>query len=564
MTRAKQWLRRCGLATLLAVTSATGCTKSTDQVAAQALADPAVQALLRKIPADTPYAIVSFGGSVRPLVEKIYKGMAPLVDKLGPMMDAAPISGESGPLLKAILAEVKGVLQEGGIDRLGIDVDGRYAVYGIGGMPAFRWSLKNPPALRDMFARIQQGGGVTIPTCKLGDVEYWCGGPAEFKVAAAIVGDELVFGVAPTALADRIFGILLGTSAPERSLADSPKLKEIMSRWDLGRFNVGFVDSRVITEAFLGEGDPLNRDVLAALAPDLPARWPQISAVCKDEIRALAGVAPLVVFGTEALGADGFESVIGIELRSDVAADLRALRTSVPGLSKELRQEALFAMGAGADVGKAIELALREAQEVLKSPYQCEHLTGLNRAAEEIAKGASESIPKFVPHIRGGNLVLQELKLSGFLPTTLQGYLVVATTDPRGLYEAIRADQAAVGAYEFSDDGKVRTLPDGTIPLVNGIAYGAQAGRGFALAIGSGSESTVGKLLAAPDVKDPPLAVFAYNLGRIMNDLSPLMQMSGQPDITAMLDVYKMFGPSGYEMYAEDRGLVFRAGMTLQ
>jgi hypothetical protein len=431
-------------------------------------------------------------------------------------------------------------------------------------MPAFRWSLKDPQALRDMLGRIQQAGQVTIPTCKLGDVEYWCGGDSKAKVAAAIVDKELVLGFAPAALSDRIFAILLGTSAPERSMADAPKLKEVMARWDLGRFNVGFVDARVITEAFLGEGDPLNRDVLAAIAPDVANKWPTITPVCKDEIRSLAGIAPMVVFGTEALGADGFESVIGVELRSDVAQDLRALRASVPGLSKELRTESLFAMGAGADVGKAIELALREAQEVLKSPYQCPELSELNRAAEEVAKGASESIPKFVPHIKGGSLVLQELKLSGFLPTTLQGYAVLATGEPRGLYEALRADKPEVAGYEFSDDGKVRTVADGAVPFVNGIAYGAQSGQGFVLAIGGGSEATVGKLLSAPAVKDPPLAVFAYNLGRIMNDLAPLMSMSGQPDITAMLDVYKMFGPSGYELYAEDRGLVFRAGMTLQ
>lgn len=272
----------------------------------------------------------------------------------------------------------------------------------------------------------------------------------------------------------------------------------------------------------------------------------------------------MMVFGTEALGAEGFESVIGIELRSDVAQDLRGLRAAVPGLSKELRQEALFAMGAGVDVGKAIELGLREAQEVLKSPYQCPELSGLNRAAEEVAKGAAESIPKFVPHIRGGSFVLQDLKMSGFLPTTLQGYAVLATADPRGIYEAIRAESNALAAYEFSDDGKVKTLADGTVPFVNGIAYGAQEGRGFALAVGSGSEAAVGKLLAATEVKDPPLAVFAYNLGRMMGDLGSLMTMSGQPDLAALMDVYKMFGPSGYEVYAEDRGLVFKAGMSLQ
>ena len=74
----------------------------------------------------------------------------------------------------------------------------------------------------------------------------------------------------------------------------------------------------------------------------------------------------------------------------------------------------------------------------------------------------------------------------------------------------------------------------------------------------------MGKLLAAPEVKDPPLALFAYDVGRIMQSLEPLMALAGQPELVTMLDAYKMFGPSGYEMYAEDRGLVFKMGMTLK
>lgn len=563
-----RWPIGCGrsavLATVLAVSTAAGCTKSNDQVAAQVLADPAVAAMLRKIPADTPYAFVSFGGSSRAMVEKIYKGMGPLVERIGPMIDSVPLTGESAPLLRALITEFKGMVADGGIDRTGVDVDGRFALYGIGGLPAIRWSLKDPQALRDMLGRIQQSGGVQIPICKLGEAEYWCGGSDKLKIAAAIVSDELVLGVAPAVLSDRVFEMLFGKTAPERSLADSPKLKDLMGAWGLGRISVGFIDARVITEALLGEGDPLNKDVLAALAPDLANKWPQITPVCKDEMRALVAIAPMLVFGAESMGAEGFESMFAIELRSDVAQDLRALRAPVPGLSTELRQQAMFAMGAGADVGKAIALAMRKAQEVLNSPYQCPELADLNRAAEELSKGAAESVPKWVPGLRGGSLVLNDVKLSGFLPTSIDAHLVLATTDPRGLYEAIRESTPLAATYEFSDDGKVKTLPDGTVPFVNGIAYGAQEGRGFALAIGAGSEATVGKLLAAPEVKDPPLMLFAYDLGRMMQGLEPLMALAGQPELTAMLDVYKMFGPSGYEMYAEDRGLVFKMGMALK
>lgn len=548
---------------MLAVTGAAGCTKSNEQVAAAALADPALQALLSKIPADTPYLVVTAGdGSIRPMIEKMYKGMGPLFDKLGPMIDGMKLDGESGPLIRAILQEFKALTQEGGIDRLGIDFDGRHVIYGIGVLPATRWALKDPQAVRDLLGRIQQGGGVTIPVCKLGDAEYWCGEAGPVKIGAAIVSNELVLGFAPASMADKVFELLFGKTAPERSLADSSKLRELMTRWELGKHSVGYVDARVITESLLGEGDPLNKEVLAALSPKLAEEWPKLTQVCKDEVRGLVGVAPLLVFGAEAISAEGFESVFGVELRSDIAQEFKSLRASVPGLTKELRQDALFAMGGGADVGKAIEVVLRKAGEVRSSPYQCPELAKLNELAQKVGQDTS-AIPKWVPQLRGANLVLTDLKMSGFLPTSINAYGVLATGDPRGVYEAIRAESPQVSAYEFSDDGTVHKVPDGTVPFVNGIAYGAKAGVGFAVAIGEDSEKKVSSLLAGGEVKDPPLALFAYDLGKIMGLLEPVMGMAGQPDLTALMGVYKMFGPAGYEVYADDRGLVFKAGMKL-
>lgn len=564
MMRAKQWLCRAGLAVALAATAIPGCSKSSDEVAAQALNDASVRELLQKIPADTPYAFVSLGGSVRPLVDRLYKGMAPMVDMIGKQLDNLPVNGSNGPLAKAVLTEFRGVLSEGGLEKIGIDIDGRSAIYGIGLFPAARWALKDPAALRAMLDRVEKAGGMPFPTCKLGDIEYWCGGDSKVKLAAAVIGNEFVIGVAPPSQADRVFGLLFGTSKPERSLADTPKLKEMMATWGLGRFSVGFVDTRVITEAFLGEGDPLNRDLLAAASPRLAEKWPQITPVCKDEIRALAGIAPMLVFGTESLGADGFEGLMAVELRSDIAQDVRTLRAPVPGLSKALREEAVFSLGAGGDVGKAIELAMRKAQEVTKAPYQCPELAGLNRAAEDVVKGASEQLPPFVPQLRGFNFVVQDFKMSGFLPSDVQGYAVLAAGDPKGVYEAAKARVPEVAQYQMSDDGKVVTVPDGTVPFVNGIAYAAKSGKGLVVAVGSGSQATIEKLLAAPDEKDPPLMAISYNLSKMMKDLAPVLQMSNQPEVAALLDMYKMFGAAGYEMYAADRGLVVKAGMRFE
>src|SRR5690606_33956637 len=102
-----------------------------------------------------------------------------------------------------------------------------------------------------------------LPVCKLGDIEYWCGGDAKAKVAAAIVGDQIVMAMAPAGLEDRVFGLALGRDKPASSLADSAAFEQLLADWQLGAFSAGFVDIKAIVELALGEGDPLGREVMA-------------------------------------------------------------------------------------------------------------------------------------------------------------------------------------------------------------------------------------------------------------------------------------------------------------
>lgn len=561
-----QWFKRVCVSLATAAVLAAGCSKSADQVAEQAVAQPGVRTLLQRIPADTPFVMVGLGGSVRPFIAKLSAGMGPAFDQLSKMLDQMPGTGDPAKdkIIRAVLAELRGMLSVEGIERLGFDIDGHWAIYGLGVLPAMRWTLKDPDALRAAIGRIEQNAEAKLPTCKLGDLEYWCGGDAKFKVAAAIVDRELVLGAAPAGLEDRVFGLLLGRDAPPSSLADTPRLREVLGAWELGRYGAGFVDVKAIAEAALGEGDPLTRDVLAALSPELASEWPQLTQVCKDEVRGLVAQAPRMVVGTESLGAGGFEGLFALELDPVLASELRALRAAVPGLQTEVRDASLFAFGVGLDLGKALEFALRRAQAVQKSPFQCPDLAPLNRLAEDMIKDASSQLPPFVSQLRGFSFALQDLKMAGYFPSVIQGYAVVATADPKGLHEYAKTQAPLLAQYSFTDDGAPVTLPDGTVPFVNGIAYAARAGRGIAVAVGPGSEDKVKALLAEGEVQDPPVMLFSYDLGRLMGQLGDLAGASGSAEMTALFSLYKSFGPSGYTLHAGERGLVMRTGLKLR
>ncbi|HEY0132463.1 MAG TPA: hypothetical protein VGB85_00250, partial [Nannocystis sp.] len=183
-----------------------GCTRSGTQEAAQVVADPALQGLLQHVPADTPYAFISMGGGgMREFMAKLYGPLAPLMKQAEGTLASADLQRELGlsdekyALLKAVLDEFKGKLSVEGMAELGIEVDARFAFYGIGMLPAMRWQLRDPAVLRATIERIQSKSGTRFPVSKLGEVEYWQITGDGYEGAVAIVGDQLVAGMAPAA-----------------------------------------------------------------------------------------------------------------------------------------------------------------------------------------------------------------------------------------------------------------------------------------------------------------------------------------------------------------------------
>jgi hypothetical protein len=377
----------------------------------------------------------------------------------------------------------------------------------------------------------------------------------------AIVGDQLVAGVAPTAHKDRVFGLLFGSELPAQHLGNSEKFQTLLADHGLARISAGYFDARVLAEAFLGEGDALNKDILAALAPKVAARWPELDDNCKQEIRSLVALAPRMVFGTEQIDASGFAGKFVIELRPDVAQELMTMRASVPGVDAETMKTAVFAMGGGFDMERALTFAQNRAMAVQAAPYKCPALAELNEAASELV-GNIKSIDPEAWKIRGGALVLDDLKLVGFLPSEVRGFASVAYTDTKGLMGKLQS----LVRQPLTDDGSVTALPDGTIPMLNGVSYGLQAGRGGVIAIGPDSQARAKALLAFAEQTDPPLLVMAYDMGRFADLMNQMMSAAGStpPEMAMFIDFYKIFGSVTYDARAGDRGIVMRTSMTLR
>ena len=548
-----------------------GCTPSGTQEAAQAVADPALQQLLQHVPADTPYALISMGGGgMRDFMAKIYGPLAPMMKQAETTFAGVDLQRELGladdkyALLKAVVDEFKGKLSVDGMAELGLDIDARFAFYGIGMLPAMRWQLRDPAALRGTLERIQTNAGTRFPLGKLGEVEYWQISGNGYEGAVAIVGDQLVAGVAPAAQRDKVFALLLGSERPARHLGSSEVFQQMLVDHGLAKISAGFIDARIIAEAFLGEGDALNRDTLAAISPSLATKWPDIDDNCKQEIRSLVALAPRMVVGTEQIDGNGFSGKFVLELRPDVAQDLKAMRASVPGLDSAHTDGAVLAMGAGLDMERALAYVADKAAAITAMPYTCPDLADLNRAASEVPANLKD-LPAPLQKARGFGFVAEDVKLAGFLPSDVKGYTVVASGDTQGLLGLLRA-LPLFTTHAFTDDGTVTTLTDGAIPFLTNVSYGARAGQGVVFAVGGGSKERVGELLGAAAQTDPPLMVAVYDMGRMGDLMGQAMGSLGSnpPEMQALLDFYKAFGAVTYDVRAGDRGIIMNTKMTLR
>lgn len=554
----------CMLAGILVGAATVGaCTSSSPRDAAQVVADPALQQILQHIPIDTPYAFVSMGSKgTRDFVTKIY---APL-QKMMPQLEAklADLGGLGLPqdkeaLLRAVIGELKGRLSADGLTELGLDVDARFAFYGIGLLPAMRMQLGDPAALRAAIERVQTQSGTRFPTGKLGDVEYWHVPGDKVEGAVAIVGDQLVAGMAPVAHKDRVFALLLGSERPARHLGNSEGFQQLLSEYGLAKVSAGFVDARIIAEAFLGEGDALNKDILAALSPEVAARWPTLTDPCKQEIRSLVALAPRLVYGTEQIDGDGFAGKFIVELRRDIAQELMAMRTNVPGLAIDGMKNAIFAIGAGLDVERAMTFAQNKAIAVQTTPYSCPALFDLNEAAGAVITEIKEAEPE-VWKLRGGAIAIDDLKLAGMVPTEVHGFASLAFTDTKKMMSSL----ATFTKVPLTDDGSVTTLADNTIPFLTNTHYGLTSGRGGVITFGAESEARAKTLLAFPEQADPPLMVMVYDMSRFAALMGQFVQNAGTPaEMMMLIDFYKVFGAVSYDVRATERGVVFNTRMPL-
>lgn len=411
------------------------------------------------------------------------------------------------PWLRAIDDELEGKSMAQVFDALGYDLQGRFALYGIGLAPVLRLSLADPGKFEAFIARLEKQVGTTFPRGRVDQQEYLAlSGPAgKLRGILALQGRQLVLTLAPPA-DDAALRELLGLQRPAASLADGGALLALNKQFGYLPNGSGYIDVRALLVQLGAPATPLETAFLAALEIEKP----KFDATCAAEAAALAAQVPRLSFGYTRLDAKQMAMVSRLETSAEIAADLRQLRAPMPGLAQV--NDAPFNVGVSLKLAALPPLASKWAGAVAKSPWQCPALAPLNDSFAQSSQQLSNPVVfGAAPVFEGLHLIATRLELkSAAAPPDVAGKLLVGSPNPAALVGMAKSFAPQLASLQLAPDGKVQALP--ALPDLPGElpTHVAMTKNVLGLSVGAGEEQDLAEYLQS-DPQQQPLFVLGYS-----------------------------------------------------
>ncbi len=514
---------------------AAGCGGSSDD---QPIALDEEAGILQYVPADTPYVFARAGELPDDLREKIEPRIDQILeayhDIISAVIDDAQVQAQSEEedveafaSMSPIVEEFGELLSVAGLQDAGLHWDSRLAMYGVGLFPVVRVELDDEEAFEAAISRLEQRADLQMTRDTIDGRPYrFAGDDENGRLILGIFDGYFVMTIASANLADVDLKALLGLTLPVTSVAAAGTLKAIADAYDYEDYMVGFIDVQRMAQIFTEQASGVN----AALFSMADYDQSSLSAVCKTEIREMAGSMPRLVAGYTALSASTVSFKAIAEMRSDLASAMTAIAGSVPGLGAP--QQGLIAFGMSVDLLAAREFYAARLDAIEADPFECELFADLQNSVSKGAEMLNQPVPPIVYSFSGFLAVIEDFQGSnlavGQPPSSVKGQFVVAMENVEGLL--------AMGSMFFPELAGLNLEPDGepvrlTIPqvsVVGDVVHVAMTDNALAFSLGDDMQSKLPAMLAAPTPDSSPILAMDMDADRYYGLLA--QAMSQAPD----------------------------------
>lgn len=542
------------IAALAAASLAGACKKNDSEAQEPTQPGAAPDAWFQLIPADSPFVMANLRPVPDPFIDWLAQGLAPLGEMLEGKLQEQ-IAKTEDKQERAVLTELQGKLSRDGLRSIGVSLQPRFAIYAIGPSLAMRLELADGARFAEFVDRLEAASGESLTKQTFEDITYRVHSDNEVTGVFAIHGNEVILGMMHTNAREHVLPVLFGKKAPEATLAGTRALEALVEKYELMGVSPGYLDIPAVVRMLTGRGSALSSTILAASGVELPP----LSATCHQELDQMAAVAPRIVFGYRSMASTGLQTMTVWEMRSDLAREIAALRSPLPGLSALGSEKPLFAMALAVDLNKTLSWVRAKAKALQAAPFQCELLGELNQVIGEAAReleNVDSELPPFVTGFRGALLAVSSFSMQNFSPAGT-GYVLLGMENPMALVEMAQAQIPQLAEVEIQANGTPTAIPLG-VPGAEVIHLAVQ-GPWLGAAVGDAELARVEGLIREQPAAAGPMAVMAYNYKKFLEIITQAGGMAGNQDEARIIQaIGNMLGFTTLDVSVDERGLVMQ------
>jgi hypothetical protein len=500
--------------------------------------------ILAPVPADSPYVLALLEPVNDALRRRVMQNLDERFNAAMAKLDTVKTvdRGKLEPWLRALLAftdELRGKPSATWLEQFGLNPRGRFVVYGLSMWPVARIEISDPAKLEVSIKRILAAAGSQPQQRTLGGRAYWVAGGTDFSLVAAVLEHEAVLALLPTATLDAALPLVLGTRAPEHSLAATSAVPDAMAQHHFLGFVVAYVDLHSVVNIVAGPNPgALDIPIRAATGPVAPE--------CRADLDRLAAVMPRIAFGYRRFDDRGFEGSVVFELPPTTLAALRKLRTAVPEVTTRVPGHPLAMFGVAADPNEVVTWLRDVTRGIHDQPFRCAWFNSINTGAAELAGKVANPLPPTWRGLRGFSVTIDDASTS---PPDVRGHVVIAGDRVADLVTSFAGAIPAIAGIPLARDGRPIALPVQKLQLPVPSAHLAITTDRLVIAAGEGSERRVTEHLTTPVPKSSPLTVMVFDIPRVQKLLASL----GRPAV----DNLGTLGTGGLALDVGDTGLDF-------
>lgn len=545
----------------------------------------AAYSVLEWVPSDTPYLFAVTEPLPKGMSDKVLdwmKGAVELAQENMPDSDddssgpsrrnswirTAPKKGKS--FSKALFDVFAKDFSRAGLAKVGLTVDARFVVYGIGLLPALRLELKDPKLFKEAISRVEQECQIAFPKKKFNGQEYWTIEDLGETAVVGVVENEIVATMGPKKAVEKMLPLLFAQQKPNQSLAESGKLKRIQEENRFLPSGFGYVDFRLIGDFMTGEAKGIHGDICSAM--DLQVA--SISGSCKSELKGFLDNIPELLFGYEEFSETAMQMSFVLSMKPELAKELVGLRSLGAGLRSNLSEGYLLSAGAGLDLGKTIEFFKNKLSKVQAQPYRCEWLSWMNEAGKSCQGGLSMPMPPFLAAAKSIQIHVKDIP-ANFVGPGLRACVIAHSAEPKKLFDELKSQIPPLANVELEPNGKPTPLPkEAQNPMVQDAQLGlTENALGFS--VGGAMSGDLIRFLNDAGESNPPVLYFSYDISKLMEKFAPIMNQAmmmnrgrGSDAYRAgqqwALDMYSNMRWIGCSLYFTEKGIVARSKVVFK